>query len=332
MAYYRKTKTGWRVEIERRGVRTSKTFTTKAAAQAWATREETAIIDGAADRWPRKTLADALKRYEEEVSPTKRVLKLERHTFGMMLRDHPELCATVLHKITAADLSAWRDQMAKRLSGATVQRYINTLRSVWTVAAREWGWCPEPTPWRSIRMPDPAPPREKLIGWREARAILRRLNYRTGRPPESKGEQVAYALLVSLRTAMRAGEVLGLTGESVDLASRVVTLARHKTDRAVGKRQVPLTKHGARLLKVLHKPGPLFDLSAASLDALFRKARGQVLISDLHFHDARATALTHLARKVDVMTLARISGHRDVSLLLNVYFRESAAQIAARLG
>ncbi len=114
MAYYRKTKSGWRVEIERKGVRTSKTFTTKAAAQGWATREETAIIDGAANRWPRKTLADALKRYEEEVSPTKRVLKLERHTFSMMLRDHPELCATVMHKITAADLSAWRVKKTKR--------------------------------------------------------------------------------------------------------------------------------------------------------------------------------------------------------------------------
>ena len=33
----------------------------------------------------------------------------------------------------------------------------------------------------------------------------------------------------------------------------------------------------------------------------------------------------------DVMTLARISRHKDLSLLLNVYYRESAESISARL-
>jgi len=32
-----------------------------------------------------------------------------------------------------------------------------------------------------------------------------------------------------------------------------------------------------------------------------------------------------------VLTLAKISGHRDANLLLNVYYRETEAAIAARL-
>lgn len=55
------------------------------------------------------------------------------------------------------------------------------------------------------------------------------------------------------------------------------------------------------------------------------------MIEDLHFHDSRAEALTRLARKVDVMTLARISGHKDLRVLLETYYRESAADIAKRL-
>ena len=47
--------------------------------------------------------------------------------------------------------------------------------------------------------------------------------------------------------------------------------------------------------------------------------------------DTRGTALTHLSKKVDVLTLAKISRHKDLSLLLNVYFRETADQIAARI-
>jgi integrase len=77
--------------------------------------------------------------------------------------------------------------------------------------------------------------------------------------------------------------------------------------------------------------GRLLPLSSASLDTLFRRVRDSVLLGDLHFHDARATSLTMLSRRVDVLTLARISGHRDLSLLLRVYYRETAQEIAARL-
>ena len=64
---------------------------------------------------------------------------------------------------------------------------------------------------------------------------------------------------------------------------------------------------------------------------LFSKLCREVLIEGLTFHDSRATALTHLARKVDVLTLAKISRHKDLSLLNNVYYREKADQIAARI-
>lgn len=39
-----------------------------------------------------------------------------------------------------------------------------------------------------------------------------------------------------------------------------------------------------------------------------------MMIEDLHFHDARAEALTLLARRVDVLTLAKISGHKDIRM------------------
>ena len=55
------------------------------------------------------------------------------------------------------------------------------------------------------------------------------------------------------------------------------------------------------------------------------------MLGDLHFHDARATALTLLSRKVDVMTLAKISRHKDINLLQNTYYRESAENIAKRI-
>lgn len=331
MAYIRKRGNKWRAEIERVGApRLSKSFDTKAAASAWAVLEEAAIQAGLSGKWPKRTLSEALDRYQDVVSSTKRGGGAEAKRFARLKREHPTLCARVLHEITTADLAKWRDARLALVAPASVLREINLLRNVWTVAAREWLWCPEPTPWRSLRMPADSKPRTRRVGWRDVRRIVRWLGYRTGRAPTTAMEATAWAWMLSLRTAMRAGEVLSLhRGGLVDLERRTATLPVHKTLERDGVRTVPLTRHAARLLR--HLNGQPLPVSSATLDVLFRRARDSLLIDDLHFHDARAEALTMLARRVDVMTLARISGHRDLRMLLQSYYRESAEQIAARL-
>jgi integrase len=337
VAYIRKVKAGWRAEVERKGVRDSITLPTKAAASQWATRREADILAGAGSQWPRKTVAQALQRYSNEVTPTKRGARAELLRLSAFERDFPVLAGKIMSEVTAADLAGWRDARLAKVTAGSVQRDINILRNVWSVAAREWGWCPEPTPWRSLRLPGNNAPRTRLLGWREIRRIMRRCGYVSGQAPTSGLQCVAWALLVSLRTAMRAGEVMGLTVGAVDIKRRVVTLAEHKTVKKVGTRQVPLTPAGARVLGVLVQAAGddaatrLLGLSPASLDTLYRRMCRQVLVADAHFHDARATSLTHMSRRMDVLTLARISGHRDLSLLLNVYYREAAADVAARL-
>jgi integrase len=333
VAHIRKTAHGWRVEVARKGVRKSATLPTKSAATQWAAQEEAAILAGAAAKWPAKTVAQALDKYVAEVSSAKAGADKERLRLAAFVRDRPELAGKLISEVTTADLAVWRDARLKQVSPGSVQREIGTLRNVWSVAIREWQWTPEPSPWRGLRMPGENPARTRLYGWREIRRILRRCGYITGIAPQTGLQAVGWAFLVSLRTAMRAGEILGLTRDSVDLQRRVVTLATHKTVKAVGRRQVPLTPAGARLLGVLAAATDdrLLDLSSASLDALFRKVTKQVLVADAHFHDARGTALTHMARRMDVMTLARISGHKDLSLIMACYYREGAADIAARL-
>ena len=76
----------------------------------------------------------------------------------------------------------------------------------------------------------------------------------------------------------------------------------------------------------------VFDLRPQQVDALFRKARDKALIANLHFHDTRAEALTRMSKKVEVLTLAKISGHRDLKILLNTYYRESMEAVADLLG
>jgi len=54
-------------------------------------------------------------------------------------------------------------------------------------------------------------------------------------------------------------------------------------------------------------------------------------IEDLLFHDIRHETITRLVNKLDVMGLARMTGHRDLKLLM-IYYNAPPAKIAAALG
>jgi integrase len=327
--YIRKQRGKWRVEIERNGVRTSATFQTKAEATAWGVREEAAIMATRRGLYPRKTLAEAFERYRREVSAKKEGARAEGLRFDAFVREFPKLCATIVSEVTTPDLVAWREARLRLVSPGSVRRDATLIRNVFSVARDEWKWLGE-SPFKGFKVPSDNAPRRTRVQPAHVRAICRWLGYRTGRV-QTKQQQVALAFLLALRTAMRSGELLALGDDTVDLDKRVATI-RHKMQYLTGRpREVPLTKHAVRLLRPMMGRGKVFTVSDTSRDALFRKACKALLIDDLHFHDARAEALTRLARKVDVMTLAKISGHKDLKQLLSTYYRETAQEIAARL-
>lgn len=323
MAHYSKTASGWRAQIARQGQRLSKTFPTKRAAELWAAREEAAILESSGRRWPQKRVQDAITEWLRG-----RGTRPDRLRLDAFSRDFPALAGKVISDVQAADLGAWRDARLAKVTPGSVKREATTLRAVWAHAAKEFGWCPWPTPWAMLKVPTDNAPRDRLIGWREARAILRRLYYVTEVPPRSATQATGWAFLIGLRTGMRLSEILRLRPD--DVRGSVAVVHDHKTRHLTGKpRMVPLTPAGARLLARLPVGG--LPVSAATLDALFRRAVRELGIPDLHFHDSRATFCTHTARRVPVQVLAKITGHRSVDLLARVYYREAPEVIAAQL-
>lgn len=319
MASFHKLPSGlWRAQVARNGVRKSATRPTKAAAESWAREVEAELIATKHGELPRKTVRQALQRYKDEVTPGKRGKRWE--TLRLDAYSREPWADRWLADLSAADLSAWRDRRLKDVTPGTVQRDFNLLGAVFTVARKEWKWL-RTSPLEDVKPPGENKPRTRRIGWREVRAICRQLGYKDG----SKSSEVALAFLIGLRTGMRAGEILSLTPAAVNLKTRVAHLKNTKNG---DDRDVPMTRAAARLF--VGWSG--WTVSSASLDALFRKARDRCKIKNLHFHDSRAEALTRLSRKVDALTLAKISGHRDIKLLLSTYYRETASQIASRLG
>ena len=132
---------------------------------------------------------------------------------------------------------------------------------------------------------------------------------------------------------MRAGEICALTWENVNLTARTAFLPITKNGHS---RTVPLTQQAIRIIQHLPKSeqdNRVFGLNTSVLSSLFRKMKIKSGLNDanLHFHDTRRDALTRLSKKVEVMTLAKISGHRDIKILLNTYYAPDMADIAKML-
>lgn len=307
MASIRKYRDKWRAEVQRHGIRASHVADTKREAQTWALAKEAELdrLKGSGG----KTLGDAVAGYVKTVSQTKSKPEWEEKRFQAFMDYIGE--KVPLSSITSADIGRWRDFRLQTVTGATVQREANLLRNLFTVAMDEWRWI-DSHPFRGVRMPEQIEARRQVWGWRQIKRVLR-----SGR--EKKMGEVVKAFHIALHTGMRLAEVL--TG-TYDQKRRVYVLERTKTGGYV---EVPIPRRALKLFPVTFTVGP----NEASV--LFTKLRRQLLLNDLTFHDTRATALTLLARRVDVMTLARISRHKDLSMLLNVYYRETAEQISARL-
>ncbi|VDH01204.1 Site-specific recombinase XerD [Helicobacter pametensis] len=95
---------------------------------------------------------------------------------------------------------------------------------------------------------------------------------------------------------MRAGKICGLKWADVDFTRRLAHLQITKNGDS---RDVPLSKRALELLEQLRSIDDVwvFNVDAKSLDVLFRRARDNCGIIDLHFHDIPTAKLPHVYPK-----------------------------------
>jgi len=204
---------------------------------------------------------------------------------------------------------------------------MGLLVDVFTIARREWGWI-KASPMPDVKRPPNPPARRRRITDEEVEAMTVALGLGGGLHHITATARVGLAFLFALETAMRSGEVLGLHWPDVHEARRFVVLPRTKNG---DRREVPLSARAIELLAALPREnGPCFGLRGDQRDALFRKARTAAGLSGFTFHDTRATAIWRLSKKLDVLQLARMIGHRDINSL-RAYYAESAEEMAALL-
>jgi integrase len=310
----------WRAQIDRKGKRLSASFESKQAAKDWAAHQEYLILHPV-DVGSVTSLGDVFNRYGREVSPLRKGERWEVIRLDRLARD--KIALIKMADLQASDLADWRDRRLKEVKPASVAREMNLIGAVLTVARKEWGLLTG-NPMADVRKPKKPPPRDRIATDRELEALA----ISAGSDLTKSTARVFHAFLFACETAMRAGEIVGLTWHHVDLDRQVAHLPETKNGHS---RDVPLSKEAIRLLRDLPHADPVFDLDSAQTDALWRKLRDRAAVVDLRFHDSRRTATTRLAKKLDVLELAKMTGHRDLAILLNTYYKQDASQVAKKL-
>lgn len=129
-------------------------------------------------------------------------------------------------------------------------------------------------------------------------------------------------VVTALNTGMRKGEILSLKWENVDLNHKFILLDRTKNGE---RREIPIN---ATLRATLIGIKRRLDISHVFYDQLTGSSYGDIKnsfngackragINNFRFHDLRHTFASHLVMEgVDLTTVSRLLGHRDLTMTL----------------
>ncbi len=324
MAYFRKRSGAWEASIEKKGFpRISRTFDTKSEAEIWAATVESEIGRGvfvSRKEAESTTLSEALDRYEREVSSTKKGHRQEKKRIRSW-KSHP-LGKRFLASIQGKDFALYRDERIKSGSSAnTVRLDLAVISHLFEISRKEWGMEGLHNPVKAIRMPSPPAGRDRRLQPGELEKLL-----------ESSSEEMGQVIRFALETAMRRGEIAGMTWEMVDLKKRTVTLPDTKNGQ---KRIVPLSAEAVAILKdrlsTQRIDGEVWNIRLDAISQDFAKACRNAGISGLHFHDLRHEATSRFFEfGLDATKVKEITGHKTYSMLAR-YTHLKAEDIALEL-
>ena len=335
MASFRKRSGRWQARVLRRGFPDAvKTFATKEDAQKWARSVERQFDIG--DFLPQQrssslTLRDLIERYRSEVVPKLRGASTEHvrlSTIARLLGHHQ---ATAL---TPNAVAQYRDIRLKSVTPSTCLRELQTLSALLTVALREWQVI-DRNAVAGVKKPSANRPRNRRLDPAEESRLIEALTPAQRLPNGrwSKGIRNAWLkplVLLALESAMRRGELVSLRWQDVNLQRRTAFLPQTKSGHP---REIPLSPAAVALLAGLPRSidGRVFPISANAVRQAWNRARLRANLPDLHLHDLRHESTSRLAERLNVLELASVTGHRDLSMLRR-YTHLQADKLAQKLG
>lgn len=328
MASIRQRAGKWQARVRRKGYPDEvASFNTKTDAQTWARSIESAMDQGAYQSTQSAKdilLADVLRRYMHEVTPSKRGAQREAEGIQFMLRQ--KMASYSMTNLTPAVIAGYRDYRLKTVGAGTIIRELSILSGIISHARKEWS-LPVANPCILVRKPPTPPGRTRLLTMDEETRLLDEL-----KPVRRRSPWMVPLVMLALESAMRRGELLALRWEHLNLASQTAHLPLTKNGTA---RTVPLSRKAVAILEGLPNcgaAGPVFPISHMTLHNCFVAACDRAGIDDLTFHDLRHAATSRLAEKLpNVIELAAVTGHQTIQMLKR-YYHPRAEALARKLG
>jgi len=312
----------WKAIVRRKWhpVRT-RTFRTRAQSEAWAKRVEVSILDGrlVPDRSEeRRTVGEVIDRYISEVVPRypardqkKRMTHL--NWWSKRLGDVPllgfsrSMATDGLRALDKGDSPSERPA-----SPATCNRYLATLRHVFSFAMKELEWIPmNPVSGMGRREPRG---RVRFLDDDEKDALLKSCL-------KSRNPRLYPLVVLALSTGARQAELMGLRWRDVDF-ERGVAVLHHTKNRE--RRAVPLEGEAVRVLRELAQvrriDSDLVFYSGGGPPRFPKEAFAGALkragIHNFRFHDLRHTAASYLAMSGATLSeIAEILGHKTLAMV-----------------
>ena len=325
MASIRKRNNRWEVRVRRSGQPTqTKTFTLKSDAQQWAREAEIALEKGELLQKPKInpiTLEDAIKRYLFEVAIHHKGVASERYRLWAMVKRLGN--TKPINAITSKDIASYKVERQKEVTSASVRRELNLLSSLFETAKNEWGIIALNNPVTAVKRPSDSVARDRRLTPAEKEQLLSE-GLRMG------SQQLHLAILISLNTAMRQGEILKLKWNDIDFDRNQITVRDTKN----GSNRVIVLSSLLRdaLLNTHQTDETLFTITASGLQQAFRKLSTRLQIHNLRFHDLRHEAISSFFEMgLSVPEVQLMSGHRTLDQLMR-YSHASIEQIKHKVG
>ena len=325
----RKRGDAYRIELMFDGKRYSATRDTEKECEQWAAIKMLELKAGAKEEAPinEKPVFTYMQLFDVYLD------KVGKHTkskdwiltqYKTFERKMGELAHKNIHDITPLDLTNWRNKRCTEVKENTVLKEISLYSAMFTYAQKEM-FLLDVNAWMQISKPVKPESRYRRISQAEIDTMLKLLEYEIGQVPTLPQHYVAWGFLFAIETAMRKGEILSM--KRSEIYDRYVHLPKTKNG---SKRNVPLSKFAKELLALIpHKDEKIIPQSADAFRKLWERRKLESGIEDLHFHDTRHEAISRMVkvRKLQVEVLAKITGHKKIEVLVNVYYNPDADEL-----
>jgi integrase len=322
----------WRVQIVRRGYAPQyRTFDSKAEANAWVRETETEMDRGVfvpRHEAEQTTLAEALNRYRDEVSP------LKGHPASDYQRVKHWLKQPLAHRFLAtlrgADFARYRDE--RRALGRaenTIRLELALVSHLFETCRKEWGMEYLMNPLKNIRKPSGSRERDRRLHAGEYDLILAELR-------KSENRFVAPAFQLAIETSLRQSMLFSLRWEWLDMRQRVIFVPA--SFRAMGNKcvpgAVPLSSVAVQVLMALgpQSHGLILNTTKNAALLVWKRVIKRLRIENLRWHDLRHEAASRLFEKgLHPLEVATVTGHKSLTMLRR-YTHLQPQDLVAKLG